>query len=220
MTNQRLLLLSATAAALAAFTLWSDDGRLLQRLTGYEPAAAIAGQRPKTKTENTAETGPVNIVLNPLHGIGIGALSEMVDRPLFNPTRAPAPKAKPAEAEPAAVDPPAVVADTPPPADFTLQAVALGETGRYAVVRANGTGEIFHVKQGQLLSDWQVKEVGNRAITLMRQDQSLQLKLFEAPVEPPAQQPETAPIRPRPGKANLGMVPPRKKTRSGLISSD
>jgi hypothetical protein len=185
--NRRLALLFAAAGGLAAYGVWSDGGSLLQRLTGDSPVVSDASPVAATGSRETGSIGDGAKSLNPMSNIALESLSEMVARPLFNPTRAPAPKVQ--QAAPVVVPEAPFVEETINPGDFTLLAVASNKEGRTAVVRRNTTSEVFHLKLGQFLSDWQVLELGDRDMTLGRQDQSFQLKLFQARVGAAAQPP-------------------------------
>lgn len=126
---------------------------------------------------------------------------EISKRPLFNPTRAPAPKEEP--------PPPAPPQEAPPPPeqpaqvalnanDFTLLAIASSEDGKTAVVRSNADAKVFHLKQGETISDLEVLEVGDRGIKLGKDGQTIELEMFvkapppapgvDASGEPPADQ--------------------------------
>jgi hypothetical protein len=179
--SQRLIVLVAVAGILAAYFVWSDGENLMDRLTGKgqaisEIASPLAGQ-----PQQSAGTDKGTVSLNPLSSIGVDTLSAMIDRPLFNPSRAPAPKRQQPVPEPVAAPEPAVVEDTFNPDDFTLLAVAFSATDKTAVVRQNSTAEVFHLKSGQLLSGWEVMTVDEREITLGQQGKSFQLKLFQKP---------------------------------------
>lgn len=175
MNNRRLALLITIACILAAYFFWSDGRTWLDQLSGREDKAAKSTTPPIQPVE--AAKGADKEALNPLGAIQIQMLSEMVDRPLFNPSRAPTPK------EP----PPVAVIETQPdtqaadmdPADFTLLAVASSDAGKTAVVRQNSTNQVFHLTEGQSLSDWKVMAVSEREIILGQGEKTFQLKLFQ-----------------------------------------
>jgi general secretion pathway protein N len=179
MKNRRLLLLIVCAAALTAYAVWSGSAGSLLMLAGGGDAAAVAETpAPAAKAaggDKPAETVP----LNPLAGTAVEQFAEIVDRPLFNPTRAPPPAVEEAAAaevvEPAPADP----QDSAKPEDFTLLAIAIADDARIAVVRWNKTNEVFHLKQGQFLSDWELRSVGEKEVTIGRDDTAFSLKLFE-----------------------------------------
>ncbi len=187
MKNRRLLLLSVCAAALAAYAVWSGAVGGLLRLAGggdratvaEAPAQAPAGGKP-------AEAVP----LNPLAGIAIDSFAAIVDRPLFNPSRAPPPPVENIAPVEVAGPQPAAPRDTAKAEDFTLLAIAIADDARIAMLRWNKTNEVFHLKQGQFLSDWELRSVGEKDVTIGRDDVAFSLKLFEGvrrPGAPPAQ---------------------------------
>ena len=61
--------------------------------------------------------------------------------------------------EPVAEPEPQVVADTTGPQDFTLLGVSINGGERFALVRYNKTNEVFRLKSGQYLSDWELRSV-------------------------------------------------------------
>jgi hypothetical protein len=182
MKSRRLVLLLAIAAALAAFSAWVDSGRypgtsqeIGQSASAGLPTAAI-------QMRELAPGPRREVSLNPLSDIEPEKFSEIVDRPLFNPTRAPAAIEPPAEPEPVVETAPPPAEVTINPGDFTLMAIASDGNVMTAVVRSNVSNEVFHLKPGQLISDLQVVEIGPREITLAKQGQSFKLELFQKPV--------------------------------------
>ncbi len=188
MKNRRLLLLGVCAAVLAVYAVWSGAAGTLAALVGGGNATAIADAPLPQVAENKTPAEPAP--LNPLAGITVDAFGEIVERPLFNPTRAPQPveESAPAQvAEPVAAPP----QDTAKARDFTLLAIAIAGDTRIAMVRWNKTNEVFHLKQGQYLSDWELQSVGEKEVTIGRDEESFALKLFEgarpAGIRPPVQ---------------------------------
>ncbi len=185
MKNRRLLLLIACAAALAAYAVWSGSAGSLLMLAGAGDAAAVAEAPAPRVAESKMSSEP--IPLNPLAAVTVEQFAEIVDRPLFNPTRTPPPPVE--DAAPAQVAGPAPPApeESAKPEDFTLLAVAVADDARIAMLRWNKTNEVFHLKQGQFLSDWELRSVGEKEVTIGRNDVSFSLKLFERarPLEAP-----------------------------------
>lgn len=189
MMNRRLVLLFVSAAALAAYAVLGDDNNFIASLVGPEKAIS-AGGPPAVAVSSEADKPLQHVALNPLGGLAAQSLSAIVERPLFNPTRAPAPAPPPApveEAPPVQVADPVVAAAPVNPEDFTFIAVASGDGERTAVLRWNPTGEVFHLRKGEAMLEWQVASIGARDVKLERGDQSLDLKLFDRPVAPRAQ---------------------------------
>lgn len=176
MKNRRLLLLIACAAALAAYAVWSGSAGSLLMLAGAGDAAAVAEAPAPRVAESKMSSEP--IPLNPLAAVTVEQFAEIVDRPLFNPTRTPPPVEDAAPAQVAGPAPPAPE-ESAKPEDFTLLAVAVADDSRIAMLRWNKTNEVFHLKQGQFLSDWELRSVGEREVTIGRNDVSFSLKLFE-----------------------------------------
>jgi hypothetical protein len=197
--NHRLLLLSAGAAVLAAYALWSGAAGNLLTLAGGGRAVAVA-ELPAAPAAGNGEPAEA-VPLNPLSGIGIDSFDEIVGRPLFNPTRTPPPAAvediTPVEVTETAQAAPQESAQAK---DFTLLAIAIADDSKIAMVRWNKTNEVFHLKQGQYLSDWELRAVGEKEVTIGRNEETFSLRLFERarPAAPlPAQgDEEEAPIDP------------------------
>ncbi len=179
MINRRLVLLIAAACGLGAYGYWSGEGNLLfERLSGNvgEPGKLVVAQAPVAE-ETSPSAAPVKS-LNPLSELQIADLSAITERPLFNPTRAPAEAQQEVVTESAEVPEPPVVENAIDPNDFTLLAVADNTENRIALVRRNSTNEIFHLKEGQSFSDWQVLTVGARKITLGLNGNTVELEMF------------------------------------------
>lgn len=181
--NRRLLVLAVAALGLGG--LAAQDSGLLRPAGGPEPIA-IGRDAAATGTPPSAP----RTIGNPLAGLTIASLEAITARPLFNPTRAPAP-APVAEAPPPE---PAPVPEAPPPeaepinpADFTPLAIASNDGGATAVIRWNPTGEVFRLKRGQTMEGFEVAAIGERDVTVKRDGQAVVLKLFQQfdrPVEP------------------------------------
>ncbi len=189
MMNRRLVLLFAAAGALAAYAALGDNGNFIANLVAPEQAVS-AGGPPAVLASGVADKPLQHVALNPLGSLAAQSLDAILERPLFNPTRAPAPPAPPPapveKAPPVMADP--VAAEEPVnPKDFTFIAVASGDGQPIAVLRWNPTGEIFHLRKGEAMLEWQVASIGARDVQLSRGGQSLDLKLFDRPVPPLAQ---------------------------------
>lgn len=178
MKNRRLLLLVACAAALAAYAVWSGSAGSLLTLAGGGDAAAVAVTPAPAAEIAQGNRAAESVPLNPLSGIAVEQFAEIVNRPLFNPTRTPPPP-RVEDVAPAAVAQPTPPEDTAKAEDFTLLAVAIDDDARIAMLRWNKTNEVFHLKQGQFLSDWELRSIGEREVTIARDDVSFSLKLFE-----------------------------------------
>lgn len=192
MINRRLVLLIAAACGLGAYGYWSGEGNLLfERLSGAigEPGKLVVAQTP-VAGESSPSVAPVKS-LNPLSDLQIADLSAITERPLFNPTRAPAEAQQEIVTESAEVPEPPVVENPIDTNDFTLLAVADNSEKKIALVRRNSTNEMFHLQEGQSFSDWQVLSVGARKITLGLNGNTVELEMFgkrtDVPPPPTAQ---------------------------------
>lgn len=190
MTSSRLALLVTAAGGLLAYSVWSGD-IVLPMVPPFDAAkddAAVIRLAPAAADAPLAR--PV-AALNPLSGLNAETFTAIVERPLFNPTRRPAPPPAP-EVEPAELpeEPLPAVAAMPEvkPEDFSLLAITAVDGTATALVRWNPTNQVYHVKQGQPVSDWQLMKIGALDVTLGRDGKTLQLKLFQTfgPAAPPA----------------------------------
>ncbi len=198
--NRRLILLVAAALGLGGFMVWSGEESLLgiSLKQGKSLLGAATPAEPLAADASVSRTVP-----NPLGEVSIDMLNEIVDRPLFNPSRAPAEKAEPpAEPAPVVTAEPETVDDGINAEEFTLLAVASDGLETRAIVRSNASNEIFHLKEGEYLADLQVMAVGNRDITLGRNGQSVRLELFQKPA--PGATPEAPEAAPPESEAPAG----------------
>lgn len=181
----RALLMAALGIVAVASSVWVAPPEFL---TGYF-SEAEATPRPPTANPTEAVSAAVDDVFapaNPLHSITIESMSAMVERPLFNQTRAPPPPVvEESPPEPVPEPEPQAVADTTGPQDFTLLGVSINGGERFALVRYNKTNEVFRLKSGQYLSDWELRSVESKEIVIARADSELTIKLFDASREAP-----------------------------------
>ena len=197
----RALLMAALGAVAVASSVWVAPPEFL---AGYFAEAEATPRPSAAKAPEAVAEAVVSeefAPVNPLHSIAVEEMSAMVERPLFNQTRAPPP--------PVVVDPPLdpvaevepqVVEDTTGPQDFTLLGVSINGGERFALVRYNKTNEVFRLKSGQYLSDWELRSVESKEIVIARADAELTIRLFDASREaprametPPEVTPEEAP---------------------------
>jgi hypothetical protein len=176
MTGGRLGLLMVTAVALTGYLVWSGDAALILPLLDQEKTPSATLQTTAALPSPKAETSGTP-VLNPLSELKPDALNEMIERPLFNPTRAPAAAPVAEVAEP--VDEAPEPEDSTGPQDFTLLGMASRDGIWTAVIRLNKTNEIFHLKQGEAMSEWTFSAVAAHEVTLSNNEKSIQLKLFQ-----------------------------------------
>lgn len=190
MTNGRLALLMAAAGSLMAYGIWSGDVTL-----PFYPHRDAAPADDAVPAPVPAGAASSVAALNPLAALKPEDFNAIVERPLFNPTRRPAPPpqpvVQPVEAEQPS-EPPPTEASQPDvkPEDFTLLGITSVDGTATALVRWNPTNQIYHAKQDQLVSDWHLRSIGALDVTLERDGQTLQLKLFQTfgtAAPPPAQ---------------------------------
>jgi len=183
----RALLMAALGTVAVASSVWIAPPEFL---AGYFSEADAMTRPLPSKAQvavSEAEAGDVFAPANPLHSITVESMSAMVERPLFNQTRAPPPVVveQPPPPEPAMEPEPQAVADSTGPQDFTLLGVSIKGGERVALVRYNKTNEVFRLKLGQYLSDWELRSVESQEIVIARADSELTIRLFDASREAP-----------------------------------
>ena len=182
MNNRRALKMAAGGVVLVAGALWLSPPEPLGAWLGGGEKAAPAGAKPAVQ-QPLVQTG--DVALNPLSRMTLEDLNEIVERPLFNPSRTGPPKLAGAELQPVVEQPVEAPDDQSKPEDFTLLAIAGSDETRVALVRWNKTNETYRLKSGQYLSDWQLTAVDLRAVSLQRDDTVFTLKLFDGRKTPP-----------------------------------
>ncbi|MCB1379278.1 MAG: hypothetical protein KDK89_13075 [Alphaproteobacteria bacterium] len=182
--NRNLVLLLATATALGAYVLWFDDGtdKLTALLFPDTVEDEATGTLPEPAApEATGKNEPAK-PLNPLAGLAMDTLGAMVERPVFNPGRAPRPpepEPEPEVTDVAPTEPPEPVDEGPKASDFTLLAVSSGPTHRVAAVKQNQDNAIVYLRKGQPIQNWQVLDVGDRDVTIGNENNQITLRLFQ-----------------------------------------
>jgi general secretion pathway protein N len=114
---------------------------------------------------------------NPLWGIPMSALTATRERPVFSPTRRP--PAPPPEPTPAIEPPPPPAAPEQPL--LTLVGTATGETGNVAVVIDQTTKKLIRLHLGEAVSDWRLRSIDSRAMTVEKDNRRVILALPAAP---------------------------------------
>lgn len=191
--SRNLKMLGAIAVLLAAYAAYDWLGRT-------EPDAVVPAVAP---TGGADQGGAAK--LNPLEGLSPGSFAAVLERPLFNPGRAPRP-AEPPPPPPQPEQPPPPETPPPPPmpnaADYALLAVAGGPSGRVAAIRLAATGEVAYLREGQPVGDWTVVSVGDRSVVIGTPENNVTLNLFEAVAPegqpPPMEEPPPPAERPAP----------------------
>ena len=194
MSGRLVLKMAGASCVLVAAALWmAPPETLIVLLSGEGTSANKAVAKLTDASPTKAAQGSPSYV-NPLTKLSIGTFSKIVERPLFNPTRAGPPHVAEAPPPVQAEQPPLAAKETVTEADFTLMAVAGTDGKRVALVRREKTGEVYHLKQGDILADWTLSKIESREIVLDRDGILLSLKLFvatstSAHAEPDATQP-------------------------------
>ena len=212
MIDRRLSLMLAAAVGLGGYAMWSGDNALVDWLYPQSGIAAAVRQPVKIPASATPPEKVAN--LNPLALLDAAAFEDMVQRPLFNKTRAPAPPPQPEpepEPEPEVVE----AVEAPPteepakPEDFALLGVA-SKGGEWTVVmRWNPSNEVHRLKAGGEIQGWSVTNVAPQKVTLSRGGQMLDIKMFLNTAPPP--QPANNPGDP----SQNGDVDPADMQQSG-----
>lgn len=180
MIDRRLALMLLAATGLGGYTAWSGDNALMSWL-GARGSTGTVMQQPAVPSPAEAKPAKVSN-LNPLAQLTLAEFDEIAKRPLFNPTRAPAPP--PPEPDP---EPEVAVVEPPPepveasisPEDFTLLGVASKNGSWTVVMRWNPSNEIHRLKTGGEIQGWSVADVTPQKVTLSRNGQILDIKMFQ-----------------------------------------
>lgn len=181
MIDRRLALLLAAAIGLGGYTLWSGDSALSTWLTSQDDIVTAVKQPPATSIAQTKANKETN--LNPLATLRIEQFEDIVQRPLFNATRAPAPVPEQVvDEEPeqqAVVEVPVVEEPPVKPEDFALLGIA-SKGGTWTVVmRWNPSNEVHRLKTGGEIQGWSLTEVTPQGVKLSRNGKDLDIKMFQ-----------------------------------------
>lgn len=190
--NRRLVLLSSVALVLGGVLMidWKTRSS-----SGPEPTA-VASQPPAVSPE--AEATASEAMLNPLEDLGSDNFPSVLEKPLFNRSRAPRPPEPPPEPPPVVEEaPPEMPPEKPGPRaeDFTLVAVSSGSTGKVAAVRVAATNEVLYVREGQPVLEWSLLSVADKSVVIGTAESSVEIRLFEGDeAQPEAPMEEPPPI--------------------------
>ena len=188
MIDRRLALLLAAAIGLGGYAVWSGDSLFSTWLTQDNDIVTAVKQLPAAPVAEIKSDKLVS--LNPLAALTTVQFEDIVKRPLFNPTRAPAPVAEPPPVE---EPPPEAVEVAPPPEepvnpnDFALLGIA-SKNGIWTVVmRWNPSNEIHRLKTGGEIQGWSLTEITPQKVKLSRNGQDIDIKMFQNLAPPPGQ---------------------------------
>jgi hypothetical protein len=184
MIDRRLALLLLGAVALAGYSVWSGDGALMSLVRPVDNEDQLAAAANAEDKSGLGQSGAAD--LNPLAKLSADQFDEILKRPLFNPSRAPAPPPEPPpEPEQAAAEEAAPAEPPVNPDDFTLLGIAARDGTWTAVMRWNPTNEIFRLKTGGEMQGWKVAAIAAQGVTITKDDQSLDIKMFLQRNTPP-----------------------------------
>ena len=174
----------ALAAGLAY--LWLDEQGQPRDLSWKPPAPLV----PDTQAHTMA------------HAVGsppdMLALAQVLERPLFSPTRRPPPPPKP----PAPPPPP------DPLANVHIFGIFVGEEEGTGGMLASIGGKVRRVTHADDVSGWKIKAIKEREVTLARGEETRVLRLVQArPAAVPRPGAVTPPPRPVAGAAIAPAVP-------------
>lgn len=116
----------------------------------------------------------------------MSTFTEIVARPLFEPSRRPPPPKPPDSPTPS----------VPALQPFDLIGVVLSPRGRTALLRPRAKGDVLRVVEGQKISGWKVSEIRSTHVILQRGDSSedgdivkITNRRHKSPVKPPSKVP-------------------------------
>ncbi len=161
---------------------------LAQDLSLRQPKAGVAAQlisplsvRGSSNSLATPATLPVEDIarrdfdraVNPLWSTPLASFRATRDRPIFSPTRRPAPGATPA---PVQVHAP-VTSDQPSQPPFVLLGAIAGEEEDIAILLDQSTKGVVRLRTGEGRSGWVLRSVKGRQATLQRDRQTAVLTI-------------------------------------------
>ena len=171
--NTRLVALGAVAAVLGAYLA-------VQELDLFSGGSSTA-PAPGAATQTAAAAN-----LNPLDGLDPESFTDIVEKPLFNPSRQPRPEepvAPPPPPEQPVVEqppPPPPMPQGPSPEDYKLLGVASGPDGRIAALRVASNGLVVYLRKGENVDSWSVIDVGDRSVAIGTPDNPVTYSLFDS----------------------------------------
>lgn len=136
------------------------------------------------------------------HSVGsepdLQAFAQVVERPLFSPTRRPPPPPKP----PAPPPPP------DPLANVHVYGIFIGEEAGEGGMLASIDGKVRRIGTNDVVAGWKIKELREREITLVKGEETRVLRLVQARPASPTRAAAAAPANAaRPGGSASGANP-------------
>jgi hypothetical protein len=170
------LMLSLPAAAATTATTDALDAGIAEETRLGGPAAAPATE-PVTSVRvlpPPVTEGPLSA--NPLWAIPLKRLSATRDRPIFSPSRRPAPPviaSEPASAPPA--PPPRKKEVEPPP--LSLVGTIASDEESFGIFLDHATKEALRLKVGEDYQGWKLRDIHGRQVTMEKGQQAAVLTL-------------------------------------------
>ena len=171
--NTRLAGLGVVAVLLGGYLAVEEMGL-------FQPTESVQVASPAATEARSA-----GVKLNPLEGLDPANYPDIVDKPLFNPSRRP-PPAEPAPPppppeQPVAEEPPPPPAPAGPgPEDYKLLGVSAGPDGRIAVLRIEASGDVVYLRQGESIDSWTVIDIGDRSVEIGAPENPVTFSMFAA----------------------------------------
>jgi type II secretory pathway component PulC len=141
---------------------------------------------------------------SPAEKPAISTFAEVVERPLFTPSRRPPPKT---DSNPAAI--------ASKPETFDLIGVIISADRRMALLRTVATSEVMRAVEGQSIGGWEVRAIKPTQVVLRRGDDSEVIKIKDAAsnsaVNNPSA-PKSPPVSAEAGSPNATKIPPPPET--------
>ena len=146
------------AAAFLAFQVWRDDVRV-----DLPPDQGAPAQQ--TGSSNADEPAKAGFEMKPSEDY-----TQIVERPLFNRSRRPAP---PEESKAAA----GATGEEAAAAKIALNGIVLAGRRRVALLRFDNDPKVMHVAEGQEASGWLIERIGSDRVVLRRGQQASEIVL-------------------------------------------
>jgi len=172
-----VLSLGGEAAASAAITTDALDAGIAQetRLAGPAPSSPT---EPVTSVRVVAPAPASQSPLsaNPLWAIPLKRLSVTRDRPIFSPSRRPAPPVIASDPTPAPPPPPPRKKEVEAPPLSLVGTIASDEES-FGIFLDLATKEALRLKVGEAYRGWQLREIHGRQVTMEKDQQTAVLTL-------------------------------------------
>ena len=179
-----LLRLSALLAGILAWEIVADPI--------FKPEATPRSAELKNSIVIPSEASPDKPAMS--------TFSELVERPLFTPSRRPPPPKTNSN----------IAAPAPKPENFDLIGVIISADERMALLRTLATGEVMRAVEGQSIGGWEVRAIKPTQVVLLRGKDSEVIKINDA-AKPRA---ESSPAVGLPSSPAKDLLPQKLLSRS------